>query len=287
MPVIDTVGIISKPNAQEAYELVPALLEWLKERNIAARCDEQTAQYSKEANVFSRDVVAEGTQLVIVLGGDGTLLSAARAVAGRDIPLFAVNLGGLGFLTAITTQDVFPELERALSGEHRIGKRRMLLCEVLRGEKKVAEYEALNDAVITKASLARMVNLDTFVDSHFVSTFKADGLIIATPTGSTAYSLSAGGPIIFPSVEALAITPICPHMLTNRPVIVPETSVIQIICRDMDDSSYLTIDGQVGEPLKQGDRIICKRSENAISLVRPPSQLFFDVLRAKLKWGER
>ncbi|MBL8175771.1 MAG: NAD(+)/NADH kinase [Bryobacterales bacterium] len=287
MPVIDTVGIVSKPGTSQAQTLVPDLLAWLKDRNITARCDPQTAAYASGVEPVPRELVPQGAQLVIVLGGDGTLLSAARAIAGRDIPLFAVNLGGLGFLTAITTEELFPELERALRGEHRIGRRRMLLCEVIRKGKKVCDYEALNDAVITKAALARMANLDTFVDGHLVCTFKADGLIVSTPTGSTAYSLSAGGPIIYPSVAAFTITPICPHMLTNRPVIVPDTSVIQIVSRDADNSSYLTIDGQVGEPLEQDDTIICKRSEHSISLVRPPTQLFFDVLRAKLKWGER
>ena len=287
MPVIDTVGIVSKPGTTQAQTVVPSLLAWLKERNITARCDPQTAAYATGVNPVPRELVPQGAQLVIVLGGDGTLLSAARAIAGRDIPLFAVNLGGLGFLTAITIDELFPELERALRGEHRIGRRRMLLCELIRKGKKVCDYEALNDAVITKAALARMANLDTFVDGHLVSTFKADGLIVSTPTGSTAYSLSAGGPIIYPSVAAFTITPICPHMLTNRPVIVPDTSVIQIISRDLDNTTYLTIDGQVGEPLQQDDTIICKRSEHSISLVRPPTQLFFDVLRAKLKWGER
>jgi len=287
MPVIDTVGIISKPGAPPAYKLVPELLDWLAGHGITARCDEQTAAYADGIEPCPREAVPEGAQLVIVLGGDGTLLSAARAIAGREIPLLAINLGGLGFLTAITLDEIFPELDRALKGDLRIGRRRLLACELIRNDKKVGEYMALNDAVVTKAALARMVNLDTYVDNHFVCAFKADGLIISTPTGSTAYSLSAGGPIIFPSVAALAITPICPHMLTNRPVIVPDTSVIRIICRDIDDSSYLTIDGQVGEPLKRGDRIVCERSEFCISLVRPPTQLFFDVLRAKLKWGER
>ncbi len=287
MPVIETVGIMSKPASGKARKLLPELLAWLDERKIGVRMDEQTAGYKKGLRPSPREEVPEGTQLVIVLGGDGTLLSAARAIGGRDIPLFAVNLGGLGFLTGITTAGIFPELERTLHGEHQIDRRRMLCCEVRRGETKVAGYEALNDAVVTKAALARMVTLDTFVDGHFVCTYRADGLILATPTGSTAYSLSAGGPIIFPSVAALGMTPICPHMLTNRPVVVPDTSVIEVVCRDLDDSAYLTIDGQVGEPLKRGDRVILRRSENCINLVRSPAQPFFDVLRAKLKWGER
>lgn len=287
MPAIETVGIISKPGAERAKTLVPQMLEWLAARGIKARCDEHTVAYAEGVEAVPREQVPDGAQLLIVLGGDGTLLSAARSIGGREVPLFAVNLGGLGFLTAITVEEVFPELERALRGEHRIGLRRMLVCELFRQERKVAEYEALNDAVVTKAALARMVNLDTYVDSHFVSAYKADGLIVATPTGSTAYSLAAGGPIVFPSVGALVITPICPHTLTNRPVIVPDTSVIQIVCQDVDEPSFLTIDGQVGEPVKRGDRIVCRRSSKCISLVRPPAQKFFDVLRAKLKWGER
>lgn len=286
MAVIDTVAIISKPGAPQAQKLVPELLAWLAGRGITARCDEATVAYCTGVEPLSREVVTLGAQLVIVLGGDGTLLSAARVIAGRDVPLFAVNLGGLGFLTAITVDEVFPELERALRGEHRIGRRRLLCCELLRGDRRVYDYEALNDVVITKASIARMINLETFVDGHTMCSYRADGLVIATPTGSTAYSLSAGGPIIFPSVAALAITPICPHMLTNRPVLVPDTSVITIVCKDGEDS-YLTIDGQIGERLERNDRVICRRSENCISLIRPPTQLFFDVLRTKLKWGER
>lgn len=287
MPAIETVAIVSKPGSAQAAKLVPQLLAWLSARGIHARCDDQTTEYAGGGESLSRESVVDGAQLMIVLGGDGTLLSAARVIGGRDIPIFAVNLGGLGFLTAITVDEVFPELERALRGEHRIGRRRLLRVEIIRNEKQIAAYEALNDAVVSKAAIARMVNLDTYADGHLVCTYKADGLIISTPTGSTAYSLSAGGPIIYPSVGALAITPICPHMLTNRPVIVNDTSIITIVCKDLDDSSMLTIDGQIGEPLRRGDRIICKRSENCIRLIRPPAQLFFDVLRAKLKWGER
>ena len=222
-----------------------------------------------------------------MLGGDGTLLSAARAIGGREVPLFPVNLGGLGFLTAITLDEVFPELERALAGEHRVGKRRMLEVELRRGGTTIAHYEALNDAVINKASLARMIDLDAYVDQMFVCAYKVDGLIVATPTGSTAYSLSAGGPIIFPSVAAFCLTPICPHTLTNRPVIVPESSVIRVVCLAKDSSAFLTVDGQVGEPILFGDEIVCRPSAHAIHLIRPPRMMFFDVLRAKLKWGER
>lgn len=286
MAPIQTVGIISKPNIQRAHETVRGLLSWLDGKSVKYRCDEQTAHYAGVTPFFDRDEVPDGTQLVVVLGGDGTLLSAARAIGGRNIPLFAVNLGGLGFLTAITVEELYPELERAFRGEHRIGRRRMLDCELVRQDKLVGSYSALNDVVITKSMIARMIDLNVLVDNHFVSTFKADGLIIATPTGSTAYSLSAGGPIIFPSVACICLTPICPHMLTNRPVIVSDTSIIQIDSRS-EDGTFLTIDGQVGEPISRGDRIICRSSSKTINLVRPPRMLFFDVLREKLKWGER
>jgi NAD+ kinase len=289
MDSIQTVGVISKPEAREARTLVPALLTWLEARGIGVRVDAVTAAYAGRTDGLSRDDVPRGCQLVIVLGGDGTLLSAARAIGANEVetPLLAVNLGGLGFLTAISTDELFPELERALHNEHRIAKRRMLSCELHRGGEVVARYEALNDVVITKAHIARMMDLVCNVDAHFVCRYKADGLIVATPTGSTAYSLSAGGPIVFPSVGALCITPICPHTLTNRPVIVSDSSVIQILNLALDGDAYLTIDGQVGEPMKEQDRVICRSSRHSLSLIRPPRMLFFDVLRQKLKWGER
>jgi NAD+ kinase len=286
MQKINTIGIISKPKIAKAGEIISALLAWLDERNIQYCCDQQTAEYVGLEAFFTRDELPEGIDFVIVLGGDGTLLSAARLIGGRDIPLFAVNLGHLGFLTTIRLEDLYPELERALRGEHRIGHRRMVECELIRKDETIASYSALNDVVITKTELARMIDLDTHVDAHFVAAYKADGLIISTPTGSTAYSLSAGGPVIFPSVGAFCITPICPHMLTNRPVIVPDTSVIQVFNHG-EEGSYLTIDGQVGEPLRSGDRIVCRSSSKTIQLIRPPKMLFFDVLREKLKWGER
>lgn len=286
MREIHRVGIISKPNITHAADIVCNLIEWLEARGIRCICDEQTAQYAHLDHSVARDEVPNRSDLIIVLGGDGTLLSAARVVDGRDIPLFAVNLGHLGFLTSITVEDLYPELERALRGEHRIGRRRMVDCQLMRNDQCIANYSALNDVVISKSALARMIDLDTHVDDHFVAAYKADGLIIATPTGSTAYSLSAGGPVIFPSVGALCITPICPHMLTNRPVIVPHTSVVRILNHG-NEGTYLTVDGQVGEPISKGDTVICRSSHKTIQLIRPPKMLFFDVLREKLKWGER
>ena len=286
MPTIKTVGVISKPNTQAAYALVPKLLKWLHDRGIAARIDEPTAVYGG-GNGIPRADVPEGCDLVIVLGGDGTLLSAVRAIGRREIPLFPVNLGSLGFLTAISVDEVFPELERALRGEHRVALRKLLNTQVVRDGKTIATFDALNDAVLTKSDIARMIDLDVFVSEQLVCAYKADGLIISTPTGSTAYSLSAGGPIIFPSVPAICLPPICPHMLTNRPVIVPDTSIIRVISRGPDESVYLTIDGQVGLPIRQNDTLVCHSTQYTLHLIRPPRQMFFDVLRQKLKWGER
>lgn len=287
---ISAIGLIAKPRIDRAAKLVPELVAWLEARGVAVFLDDEAAGYAGRAPGLSRNQVAAKSQLLMVLGGDGTLLSAARASlesdGGRDLPLFAVNLGGLGFLTAIKIEELYPQLERALHGDFRVARRRMLHVELWRGERRVASYEALNDVVLTKAEIARMIDLEVHVDRHFVCVYKADGVIVSTPTGSTAYSLSAGGPIMFPSVAATAITPICPHTLTNRPVIVPDESEIQAIVL-YNSPTYMTIDGQVGEILESGDRIVCRRSEHCISLVRPPDMMFFDVLREKLKWGER
>jgi NAD+ kinase len=287
MPTIRTVGICSKPNSPGAQAIVPRLLEWLRDRSIAVRCDVETAAYAPAVPGLPRGEVPEGCDLMIVLGGDGTLLSAARAIGKLEIPLFAVNLGGLGFLTAITTAEIYPELERAFRGEHRIAKRKLLSVEVARGDEVVASYHALNDAVLTKVAIARMIDLEAWVDQQLVCEYKADGLIVSTPTGSTAYSLSAGGPVIFPAVPAILLTPICPHTLTNRPVLVPETSVIRILAHNPSDSTYLTIDGQVGTTVLDGDAIVCRSSNYALHLIRPPHAMFFDVLRQKLDWGKR
>jgi NAD+ kinase len=287
MPDIRVAGIMSKPGIREASTLVSNLVGWLHERQVEVRLDHESARYIGDTVGLPREEVPNGTQLVIVLGGDGTLLAAARAVAGRVIPIFPVNLGGLGFLTAITLDQLYPELERALHGEQRVVPRRMLHGDLVRRGEIVRSYEALNDIVIAKTQIARMIDLETYVDEQFISTFKADGLIVGTPTGSTAYSLSAGGPIVYPAVAAVCITPVCPHMLTNRPVLVPDNMVVRIISRASDHEAFLTVDGQVGEPILQDDHIVCRSSEHCVHLVRPPKMFFFDVLRQKLKWGER
>ena len=283
-----TAGIISKPRSEKAAIVAPALVKWLAERGVGVRCDAETAAFlgsgAAPMNGLPREAVPEGAQLLIVLGGDGTLLSAARALKGRDIPLFAVNLGNLGFLTAITVEELYPQLERVLAGEYDVSRRRMLHTAVWRGGQRACTYEALNDITLGKADIARIIDLEVQVDDHLMCLYKADGLIVSTPTGSTAYSLSAGGPIMVPAVAAICITPICPHMLTNRPVIVPDEAVIQITMSG-NNATYLTVDGQVGEQLHKGDRVICRRSEQTVQLIRASGVGFFDVLREKLQWG--
>ena len=252
MRAINTIGIFSKPKVPAAIELVPKVVYWLRERNIITRCDCDTSAYLGEPDGLPRAEVPEGCDLVIVMGGDGRCSRPRARSGGREIPLFAVNLGGLGFLTAITKEELFPELERALRGEHRIGKRKLLQIDVLREGRKIARYEALNDVVVTKSAIARMIDLEAWVDEMFVCSYKADGLIVSTPTGSTAYSLSAGGPIIYPSVGAVCITPICPHTLTNRPVIVNSSSVITVVCR-AEDQEFLPDDRRAGGAADAGE----------------------------------
>jgi NAD+ kinase len=287
MDSVKTVGIFAKPNAARAVKLVPELLAWLAERGIETRFDNETAHYAGMLVGLDRQHVPAGCELAIVLGGDGTVLSAARAVGNRSIPILAVNLGGLGFLTAIPSSDLFPELERVLNGFAEITQRKMLRVSMIREGAKVAEYQALNDVVIAKSSIARIVDLETWADGGFVCAYKADGLIISTPTGSTAYSLAAGGPIIYPTVAAICVTPICPHTLTNRPIIIPAAMGVRVVNKAAGEEAFLTVDGQVGSPLEAGDAVECSVSDFDVNLVRPPDKTFFDVLRQKLKWGER
>jgi NAD+ kinase len=283
---VKTVGIVSKPRSESAISLLPPLIAWLKQRSLTVLLDEQSATYVCAPDGLDRRKVAQESDLVVVLGGDGTLLSAARASIGHDVPLFAVNLGGLGFLTAIQVEDLYPQLELALHGALQTEQRMMLCAEIRRHGEIVENFEGLNDLVLAKTEIARIIDLEVYLDGNFVCVYKADGLIVSTPTGSTGYSLSAGGPIVLPTVHAFSITPICPHTLTNRPVIVPDSSVIEIGVRG-EGSTYLTIDGQVGKLLQSGDRVTCRKSRHCTRLIRPADLLFFDVLREKLKWGGR
>src|SRR4051794_7538795 len=282
------VAIISKPNHPELSKLVPRLLEWLREHKYEVVADPETAAFSKNLKSVSRDgVAAQKPDFVIVLGGDGTLLAAARAVAQADIPILAVNLGSLGFLTEVALSELFPTLESIKQNCCNTDVRNMLHCELLRAGKSVGSYEALNDVVASKSNIARMADFDLSVDKNFVSNYKADGVIVATPTGSTAYSLAAGGPIVVPGVDAIVITPVSPHALTNRPLVLPGGSEIEIVVKNTQEGAFLTVDGQTGVDIQAGDRIVCRKSKYQVRLFRMTQRTFFDVLRAKLKWGER
>lgn len=283
---IRTVGIISKPKPEDICPLVPRLLDWLAERKLRVLFDQETARCLGRSDGVPRAEVPQQADLLVVLGGDGTLLAAARLMDRNPVPILAVNLGALGFLTEITLEEMYAVLEDVLAGRHQTSRRGMLEAEVLRNAKPVAAYRALNDAVLHKAALARMLDYAVEIDGAYVSFFRADGLIVSTPTGSTAYSLAAGGPILFPSLDAFLITPICPHMLSNRPLVVPDTARIEIELKSAEESAYLTVDGQVGMELHEGDRVAIRKSDRFIDLVLSPHRDYFQVLRSKLRWGE-
>jgi NAD+ kinase len=285
---VHAVGIISRPRRRDTSAVAPGLLTWLQDRGLNVFCDSETAEcISSSCKVKAREEIPGVSDLLIVLGGDGTLLAAARLLGERQVPILAVNLGGLGFLTSVTLDDLYPVLEQAIKGEARYSERVLLESRVMRQGKPFHCARALNDAVLNKAALARIIDLELRVDGEFVSNFKADGLIVATPTGSTAYSLSAGGPIMYPVVSAFVITPICPHTLTNRPLVIPDSAKIEIGFAAGEAPIYLTVDGQVGVELQANDVVALSAAPERLRLVRPQQKSYFSVLRDKLKWGER
>jgi NAD+ kinase len=284
---IRTVGIISRPRRADISKVVPPLLEWLIARGVKVFVDPETAaSIGTVADERPREELPGLADLLIVLGGDGTLLAAARLENARNVPILPVNLGGLGFLTSVTLGELYAILDQVFAGENRISERVMLGVEVTRGGNTIERQRALNDAVINKGAVARIIDFELTINGEFICCYKADGLIISTPTGSTAYSLSAGGPIVYPSVEALVVTPICPHTLTNRPLVVPDAGRIEVGFNG-DERVYLTVDGQVGRQLEPGDRVVVVRAGEKLHLVRPARQTYFEVLRDKLKWGNR
>jgi len=286
MPGIEKIGLFSKPGSDKAAELVPALLDWLAARGLKLRLDQITAAYAGRSDGLPADEVPRGCDLLIVLGGDGTLLSAAHAAGASEVPLFAVNLGGLGFLTTIAPDDIYADLESALRGELRIGRRRMLHCDLVRSGRTVVACEALNDVVVGKSQIARMIELETHADAHFVCNIKADGLIISTPTGSTAYSLSAGGPILHPRIPAILVTPICPHTLSFRPLAVPAASSVAVHLLTGGEDVYVTFDGQRGGVLVRNDIVDIRKASAELQLITSPKRSYYDLVKEKLGWAE-
>jgi NAD+ kinase len=285
---IKKVGIISKPKKAEVGEVVPALLDWLRKREIEVYVDKETAAtLASPEKSLSRNQMPSSVDLLVVLGGDGTLLATARALAGKPVPILAVNLGGLGFLTVITRDELYPTLERVLIGDFQTERRVQLAADIVRADETIASFLALNDVVLNKGAIARILDFEVYVDGKFVSNFKSDGLIVSTPTGSTAYSLAAGGPVVSPGVPAFIVTPICGHTLTNRPIVISDSAKIEVIAKSQRESAYVTVDGQLGIAARSEDVVRMIKAASCVELIQPEEKNYFEILRQKLKWGER
>ncbi|MFY9976757.1 MAG: NAD(+)/NADH kinase [Candidatus Sulfotelmatobacter sp.] len=286
-PQQKVAAIISRPGRPEVAGMLPELLKWLHAHDYRVIFDPQTAKYCDGHEAVPRSELSSRLlDLVVVLGGDGTLLSAVRATSASDAPLLGVNLGSLGFLTDVPLASLFSVLDQIAQGRAQVEERSLMQCELLRGSEMLGSYTAFNDVVVNKTTHARLNKYELFVDDAFVSSYRADGMIVATPTGSTAYSLSSGGPVMMPTVSAFVITPVSPHSLTHRPLVVPDSAVVEIWLRSQEEVAYLSLDGQPGVDLRDGDRVRCCRSQHKVTLYRTSSD-FFHVLRTKLKWGER
>jgi NAD+ kinase len=281
-------AIISKPQKPELAGILRDLITWLEARHYNYLLDPDSAAYLPGTKAIPRfDLPKHKPNLVIVLGGDGTLLAAARAFARTTTPILSVNLGSLGFLTEIPLTDLYPTLEAWCDNCAEIEVRSMMHAEIIRGGKTIQEWDALNDVVVAKGTIARMGDFTVEIESQLVATFRADGIIVSTPTGSTAYNLAANGPIVMPSVNCMLVTPICPHLLTIRPIVVPGDATVSVHVVGVPNEIYLTVDGQEAVELKLDDYIHCQRSEASVRLLRSRPNGLFSVLRSKLKWGER
>jgi NAD+ kinase len=291
MTAIKRIGIFVKPHQPDALETLCRVTEWLSKKGIqlvgTPEIEHEQVEHQTGCSmaVVNEEDVAAGVDLILVLGGDGTMIATARMIGDSEVPVIGVNYGGLGYLAEFPIEELFAALESILAGQYKVQKRVMMAVELWRGPELITRNRVLNDVVVNKSALARIIEIEAYLDAQFVNLFRADGLIVATPTGSTAYNLSAGGPVIYPSMNAVVITPICPFTLSNRPLVVPDESTIEVrLMTDKEDVS-LTLDGQVGFPLKAFDRIVIRKSKTTFNLMQPPNRNYFDVLRDKLKWG--
>ena len=290
---MNRIGIIAKRNKPEAVNITRNLVDWFRLKKIEVYIEDEMANLlgphasGPHLNPTQREDFPTQVEMIIVLGGDGTILSVARLVGDHKVPILGVNLGGLGFLTEITLEELYRVLERVVQGDFVTNERVVLTAAVIRKGERMAEFTVLNDAVINKGALARIIDIETTVNGEYLTTFKSDGLIFSTPTGSTAYNLSAGGPIVYPSLHCIIITPICPHTLTNRPIMVPDDVEIRAILKTKQQEVILTLDGQQGFPLEMEDVVEVRKAEDRILLIKSPHRHYFEVLREKLKWGER
>ncbi|MDP2168459.1 MAG: NAD(+)/NADH kinase [Thermodesulfovibrionales bacterium] len=280
------IGIICKAGRPEPPEILRDFLPWLKERGLEVYLDIETAK-AMGIRGYPRPEIPPAVEVVVVLGGDGTMLGVARLVCEKGIPILGVNLGGLGFITEVYKEELYDVMDSILNGRCPTQERMMLSACVHRRGEKIADYTVLNDIVINKGALARIIDLETYINKSYVALFKADGLIASTPTGSTAYSLSAGGPILYPTIDSIVLTPICSHTLTNRPIVLPDDSLIEVTLRSKTEDVFLTLDGQVGFNLREADCVEIKRSQFKTTLLMPCERDYFQVLRSKLKWAER
>jgi len=282
---IECVGVVIKPNHKEAWATAGDLAAWLKKRNINLIGNTHGETEKRGIKTVEAEEFQAQSDLIVVLGGDGTMISTARLTGNRAVLVLGINYGSLGYLTDFRIEEMFPALEMILAGEYEIDRRVMLDVEHFRADKKLAEGRVLNDVVVNKSALARIIEIEVNLSNLYVNSFRADGLIVATPTGSTAYNLSAGGPILYPSMNAVVLTPICPFTLTNRPIVVPDEDEIEIRLKNDVEGVVLTLDGQIGFPIKVSDKVLIRKSATTFNLVQPPNRNYFDVLRNKLKWG--
>jgi NAD+ kinase len=279
------IALIYKRTRPDALALAQKLRNWLERQHIEVFCQQNAHYKAPEKTNFSKPEIPQSTELVVVLGGDGTFLSVARLLENRSIPIIGVNIGGLGFLTEIPQETCFEVLEEILNGRYDVEERMRLQVSIQRDQKIIFEQTVLNDAVINKGTLARIINIKVTIDGHYLTDYRADGLIVATPTGSTAYNLSAGGPIIYPTTHAMIINPICSFTLTNRPIILPSDMQIEVKLKEHAEEVILTCDGQVGHTLSPFDRVLISVAPNPLRLIKPLYADYFEILRTKLKWG--
>ena len=288
---IKRVGIVVKPQQPDVLKTLCGVIEWLARRDISLAGGPEIERERIEHEtgcavaVVETDKLAATVDLMLVLGGDGTMIATARMLGDIEIPVLGVNYGALGYLAEFRIEELYSALESILAGNYAVEKRLMLAVELWRGEEFVTRNRILNDVVINKSALARIIEIEANLNQQFVNSFRADGLIVSTPTGSTAYNLSAGGPVIYPSMNAIVITPICPFTLSNRPIVVPDESLIELRLKTQNEDVALTLDGQVGLALKPEDRVVIRKSKATFNLVQPMNRNYFEVLRDKLRWG--
>ena len=288
---IKRIGVVVKPHQPDALETLCRLAQWLIERDIklvgGPEIERERIEHETGCGVESVEAaeLSRVVDLILVLGGDGTMIATARMIGDAEVPVIGVNYGGLGYLAEFRIEELFSALTAILEGNYKLEARVMLSVELRRGEELVTRNRVLNDVVMNKSALARIIEIETHLNEQFVNSFRADGLIVSTPTGSTAYNLSAGGPVIYPSMNAIVITPICPFTLSNRPIVVPDDSLIEVRLMTENEDVALTLDGQVGFPLQASDRVVIRKSRTTFNLVQPANRNYFDLLRDKLRWG--